>query len=77
MKKRILRTGAGLLFAVALMMPSCDILEDCGTCELVTEWDDGTVTRGTPLVYCGDAYYDKVNSSATSIAGGISYWDCY
>jgi len=53
-----------------------EFLGDCGTCVHVT--DDGTdITYGTPLLYCGDSYYDRLNSSPITIGGITTYWDCY
>jgi hypothetical protein len=76
MKKTILRSLAGLIILAAFMLPACEFLEDCGTCELVTE--DGTeVTTSTPLLFCGEAYQEKLNSEPTTIGGITTYWNCW
>lgn len=76
MKKRVLRSLAGLIVLVALTLPACEFLEDCGTCELVT--DDGTeITYGTPLLFCGEAYQEKLNSEPIEVAGVTTWWNCY
>ena len=67
---------AGMIVCAAMILPACTFLEDCGTCELVT--DDGTnITYGTPLPYCGDDYYERLNSSPVKIGGITTYWNCY
>ncbi|MEX0987087.1 MAG: hypothetical protein WD052_06375 [Bacteroidales bacterium] len=76
MKKRVFRSLAGFIILASITLPACEFLEDCGTCEFVT--DDGTdITYGTPLLFCGDSYADKVNSSPTTIGGTTTYWNCY
>ncbi|MEX0981869.1 MAG: hypothetical protein WD577_05195 [Bacteroidales bacterium] len=73
MKKQILRSCVGLIVLVAFFtLPACELLEDCGTCVLVTDGEEGT-----PLLFCGDAYQERLNSSPTTINGVTSYWDCY
>ena len=75
MKKRVLRSLAGALIFAAFTLPSC---EDCGQCELVTEYADGTVEVGTAFIYCGEAYDDLANSDVTDNGdGSSSYWNCY
>lgn len=60
----------------AMALPACEFLEDCGTCELVT--DNGTeITYGTPLPQCGDNLYEKQNSDPVTIGGVTTYWNCY
>jgi hypothetical protein len=76
MKKRILLVTAFCIGTFSIL-PSCDLLEECGTCELVTIDADGNTTSGTPLPYCGDALADKKNSSPQTIGGVTTYWDCY
>jgi hypothetical protein len=76
MKKRILRSFVGLIILAAFTLPACEFIEDCGTCELVT--DDGTeVTTGTPLLYCGDQYQERLNSTPTTVGSVTTYWNCY
>lgn len=76
MKKRILRSCVGLIIIAAFALPGCEFLEECGTCELVTDVD-GDITYGTPLPFCGDALFDKQNSSPTTIGNTTTYWNCY
>lgn len=50
--------------------------EKCGICEFVT--DDGAyITYGTPLLFCGDSYLVKLNSSPATVDGVTTYWNCY
>ncbi len=76
MKKKILRALFGVIFLVAFMLPSCELIQDCGTCQMVTESSDGSISYGTPLVFCGDSYQDKLNSTPTTVLGTTTYWDC-
>lgn len=66
-----------IFLSVMGLLPACDLLEECGTCELVTENADGSVTNGTPLPFCGDALAEKKNSSPVTVGGVTTYWDCY
>jgi hypothetical protein len=76
MRKRIIHIGAVSLFALGLLT-SCDLIEECGNCELVTEAADGTITKGTPLPTCGDDLKEKEDSSPVKIGGSTTYWNCY
>jgi hypothetical protein len=76
MKKRNLLVAALFVCTVG-MLPSCELLEECGTCELVTVNADGSETLGTPLPFCGDALAEKQNSSPVTVGGVTTYWDCY
>ena len=68
--------AVGLVVVGAFALYGCEFLEDCGTCELVT--DDGTdITYGTPLIFCGDELLDKQNSTPTTIGGVTTWWNCY
>lgn len=77
MKKRIVRTFAGLLILASFTLPACEFMEDCGTCEFLE--DDGTdvTVVSAALPYCGDSYYDKLNSESTTVGGVTTYWNCY
>ncbi|MDA3821282.1 MAG: hypothetical protein PF450_01530 [Bacteroidales bacterium] len=78
MKKRILRSSVGLIVIASFALPSCEFLEDCGTCTLIVEVD-GVVDEdqtGIPLPFCGDALIEKQNSSPTVVGSTVSYWDC-
>jgi len=60
------------------ILPSCDIIEECGECELVTEDTDGSKTYGTPLLLCGDELKEKEDEPLeTHPDGKVSYWNCY
>ncbi|MCK4748798.1 MAG: hypothetical protein KAT15_17210 [Bacteroidales bacterium] len=76
MKKSNLLIAALFVFVVG-MLPACELLEECGTCVLVTVDSDGNETLGTPLPYCGDNLVEKQNSSPVTVGGITTYWDCY
>lgn len=76
MQKRNLLISALFVFVVG-MLPACELLEECGTCELVTVDADGNKTFGTPLPFCGDDLEEKQNSSPVTVGGITTYWDCY
>lgn len=76
MKKRVVRTFAGLLILAAFTLPACDLLEFCGTCERVT--DDGTnITYDPEQTVCGDAYYSLADSEPVTENGVTTFWNCY
>jgi hypothetical protein len=76
MNKRILLYT---MFFVVLtgFITSCELLEECGTCEQVIVRADGTEERGVPTPYCGEALKEKKNSQPDVIGGDTYYWDCY
>ena len=76
MKKRNIVIAAVVVLAMGVL-PACDIIEECGTCELVTEDADGNKTYGTPLPFCGDALTEKEDASPVTINGITTYWNCY
>jgi len=77
MKKRNIWIAAVVVMAMGIL-PACDIIEECGTCELVTEYSDATPTEyGTPLPFCGDDLKDKEDASPVTIGGVTTYWNCY
>jgi hypothetical protein len=76
MKKRTILIATVLLMSM-MIIPSCDLVEECGTCELVTEDADGNKTYGTPLPFCGDDLKDKEDASPVTINGITTYWNCY
>jgi hypothetical protein len=75
MRKRIIHIGAVALFALGLLT-SCDLIEECGNCELVTE-SNGSVTKGTPLPSCGELLKEKEDQSPVTVGGVTTYWNCY
>lgn len=76
MKKRTIIV-AGLVLGLFSLVPACDLLEDCGTCELVTIDADGNTSYGTPLVFCGEQLEEKMNSEPVTVGGVTTYWECY
>ena len=76
MKKITLVIAALFVFVVG-MLPACELLEECGTCELVTVDADGNETLTTPLPYCGDNLVDKQDKPPVTGGGITTYWDCY
>lgn len=59
------------------VLPACDLVEECGTCELVTEDAVGNKTYGTPLPFCGDDLAEKEDASPVTINEVTTYWNCY
>ncbi len=76
MKKRNILIAAVLVMAMGVL-PACDVIEECGTCELITEDSGGNKTYGTPLPFCGDDLKDKEDASPVTINGVTTYWNCY
>ena len=76
MKKRNILIAAVLMMSMTII-PACDLVEECGTCELVTEDADGNRTYGTPLPFCGDDLKDKEDASPVTINGITTFWNCY
>ena len=72
--KKLIRRIAILIF-LAVIIPSCELLEDCKTCTLVTESSSGT-TRGTSGNYCGTDLATKEADVPVTINGVTTYWDC-
>ena len=68
---------SALVISAMVAIPSCNIIEECGTCELVTEDSNGDKTYGTPLPFCGDALAEKDNAAPVTINGVTTYWNCY
>jgi hypothetical protein len=65
------------LFGLVLgLVTACDILETCGTCEMVTVEDDGTLSYSTPTIFCGDELADKETAGTVEIDGKLVYWIC-
>jgi hypothetical protein len=77
MKKRNILIALVVVVALAVL-PACNLVEECGTCELVTEYSDGRDTEyGPPLPFCGDALKEKEDASPVEIGGITTYWNCY
>jgi hypothetical protein len=77
MKKKILRSAVGLIILAAFTFPACEFLEDCMTCELVTDDGSGDPTISTPLIFCGEALQEKLDAGEVTIGGVTTYWNCY
>ena len=76
MKKRIILSA--LIFAgLTCLTVSCEILDECGTCELVTIDANDNETRSTPLPYCGEELKNRQDSNPETIGGVTTYWECY
>ena len=76
MKKRNILIAAVLLMAMGVL-PACDVIEECGLCELVTEDADGNKTYGPELPFCGDDLYEKEDASPVTINEVTTYWNCF
>jgi hypothetical protein len=76
MKKRILRSFVGLIVIAAFTLPSCEFLESCGECELVTN-NDGEISTAPPIPLCGDALIAKQDSEPTTLGDITTYYNCY
>ncbi len=75
MKKNILKALA-LSVILAFILTSCEALEDCKTCSLVT-YTDGVETSRTPgVLYCGDKLAAKENEEPTTIGNVTTQWEC-
>lgn len=76
MKKRALIIV--LIFAaLTVVTGSCEILEECGTCEMVTIDADKNESRSTPLPYCGENLQSRKDSPPETAGGITTYWECY
>ena len=71
--KRFLRRLL-VLASVAVLVPSCEFLEDCKSCTLVTESGSGT-SYGSTATYCGTQLAEKEAENVT-INGTTTYYDC-
>lgn len=58
------------------MFNACELLEDCGTCEMVTEYDDGTVERTAPQLLCGDDLNEKLDYYEETPDGRTIWYEC-
>lgn len=76
MKKKALHILGGLVIAAAMILPSCDLLDECGNCELVTVDNDDNISYGTPQFVCGETYQEYKNSEITYTIDGSQYWSC-
>ncbi len=74
MKKRYLSIFAAAA-GLAGLLPGCDMIEECGPCELVTI-EDGIETRTAPFWYCEEELDSKRDAPPQTIEGVTTYWEC-
>jgi hypothetical protein len=72
MKKTLLR--ASLFIGLIALIPSCELLEECKSCTLVTE-SDGVKNYGSSGTYCGTELAEKEAESVT-IGNTTTYYEC-
>ena len=65
-----------LLFFIALI-PSCELLEDCKTCSIVTYVDGEYEGETAGILYCGEELAEKENESPVTIGSTTTQWECY
>jgi len=73
--KKVAKISLALLFLAAIV-PSCELLEDCATCKLITN-NNGSITEGTGILYCGEALAEKENAAPVTIGNITTYYECY
>jgi hypothetical protein len=64
-----------VLIFMAILGPSCELLEDCKSCTIVTEESNGDTTYGSTATYCGSELELKETESET-INGKTTYYEC-
>ena len=72
--RKLLYRLAFIVFLVTII-PSCELLEDCKSCTLVTEDSSGGITNGASATYCGSQLEAKEAETMT-INGKTTYYDC-
>jgi hypothetical protein len=65
-----------LFTLVMALLPACDLLEECGSCRMITEDATGIIDEGTPLPFCGEDLQDKKNAPPVTVGGLTTYWRC-
>jgi hypothetical protein len=76
MKKKNIVFATVFTLAMA-MLPACDLLEECGSCRLITLDADGNVTNeGAALPFCGDELKEKQDAPPVTVGGVTTFWDC-
>ena len=80
MKKRNILIAAVLVMAMGVL-PACDLIEECGLCELVTEDAVGNKTYTTEMPFCGDELKDREDALPVTINKDTpqettTYWRC-
>jgi len=74
MKRRIAKALA-ITFLISMAFTSCELLDDCKTCEPVTN-DNGSITTGPGQETCGEDLDRKENENIT-VGTRTSYYNCY
>ena len=73
--KRIVRLIL-VFFILSLFVSDCGLLDNCGTCSLVTEVD-GIETGRTPgVLYCDEKLDEMRNKEPHTIGNTTTYYDC-
>lgn len=72
MKKLLRRIS--VFIVLAAIIPSCELLEECKSCTLVTESSSGTY-NGSSATYCGTELAEK-EAEYVTIGGTTTYYDC-
>ena len=74
--KRIIRIGLLLLFLIAII-PSCELFDDCKTCQEITYDGSTIISEGTPKVYCGEDLAEKESMGPVQVGNYTAVWECY
>ena len=74
MKKSLVKVIV-LLFLMCAGFSSCELLEGCKTCELVTLTNGVETLRSPGLLTCGEELEEKENFYQT-IGNTTTYYDC-
>ena len=73
MKKFLRRLSVFIL--IGAFIPSCNLLEDCKTCKMVTD-NGGNITKGTGIATCGDELDERLAEEPVTLNGVTTYWEC-
>ena len=74
--ERFVRKIAVYLF-IAMVVPSCELFDDCKTCSLAT-YIDGEFDSKTPgILYCGKELREKENQGPVVNGNTTQQWECY
>jgi hypothetical protein len=74
MKKSIFKVF-GLLVLMCVGFASCELLDGCKTCELVTLTNGVETLRSPGVLFCGEELENKESYSQT-IGNSYTYYDC-
>jgi len=72
--KRIIRYFLFFIF-LALTASSCELLEECKTCKLITIID-GERHEGPGIIYCGEKLKEKEEMEPKEIGGNLTFYEC-